>query len=177
MTRKVIRPPTARPRPRRAPVRLRVDPSSRLLPLWIHQLVEYLLAVLFGELGLHLRGAAEWVVLGGAALVLMVALGTRGPLGLLRALSPKAHHAADLVVVTLFALAPLADLHRRDWLGIVLLELIAAGLLRISRMTRYQPRVRSEGAATQALSTLGAALQPSLAALARGTRAASRRRP
>lgn len=136
------------PLPRSLAVPLRTDPARRVVPPWVHQVVEYLLAVLFGELSLHLLPPMEWTLLAGSALLGVIAATTGGKLGIRALIGPRLHRWVDLGLALYFALspllllAPIAHSSGLQLAAIILAELMAGCLLQISRMSRYEaPRL------------------------------------
>jgi hypothetical protein len=79
-----------------------------------------------------------------AAVVLgVLALTSRGPLGLIRACGPRLHAALDVSAAVLLALAPLVRPLRPGVTGIVVIELVAVAWLRLATLTRYSVPARS----------------------------------
>jgi hypothetical protein len=65
------------------------------LPLWVHQLLEYVLAALFVEMGLHLPSGGRDVLLAAGGVTFATVLLTRGPVGPVKLLGPAVHRALD----------------------------------------------------------------------------------
>jgi hypothetical protein len=76
----------------------------------------------------------------------LLALTSRGPLGLVRACGPRLHAVLDVAAAVLLALAPLVRPLRPGVVGIVVIEIVAVGWLRLATLTRYTGGTRSEGA-------------------------------
>jgi hypothetical protein len=91
---------------------------------------------------------------GAGALVLVAALSGR-PLGPLKVLPRRVHHALDLALVVGLALSPLAARSDLDVIGVIVAEATAVILARLVLSTRYAavPRVvRAGGAVVEASS-------------------------
>jgi hypothetical protein len=80
----------------------------------------------------------------------VLALTSRGPLGLVRACGPRLHAVLDVTAAVLLALAPLVRPLRPGVIGIVVIEVVAVGWLRLATVTRYSAPTRTKG---DALST------------------------
>lgn len=78
------------------------------LPLWIHQLVEYLLAVLIVTQSINAEKAATFMAVTGGLLFLLAAT-TDGPMGGLRWIPPQVHRVLDLVVIAALVAAPVVS--------------------------------------------------------------------
>ncbi len=114
----------------------RASPRRRVAFTY-HVLAEYVLAAALIAGGLRAPGASLLLLAStGIALVLLAAC-TRSRLGAFRALSPRAHHVLDLVLLALLALSPLLFHSQLHLLGVVLAELVALVLLRVERGTTY----------------------------------------
>lgn len=135
------------------------------MPLWVHQLAEYLLAALYAEMALHLSGPSRLVLLAAAAVALLVALLTRGPLGLVRVLGAIPHRVVDASLALGLLASPALRMRHVDWLSVAVVEL--AGLLTVwlVLVTRYRRPARQPAAAAgpgapgRSVSDAGAALE------------------
>lgn len=65
------------------------------LPLWVHQLLEYVLAALFVEMGLHLPSGGRHVLVAAGGVTLATVVLTRGPLGPVKLIGPLVHRVLD----------------------------------------------------------------------------------
>ncbi len=107
------------------------------LPFWLHQALEYVVAVVVAGVGLHLGGLTEASLVAAGALLLLSSLATRGPLGAFRLLSPAAHRLVDWAVVVALVAMPLVQLPHFDVLSAALLWLVAGSIAQLARGTRY----------------------------------------
>jgi hypothetical protein len=78
-----------------------------------------------------------------AAVFGLLALTSRGPLGLVRACGPRLHAVLDVTAAVLLALAPLVRPLRPGVIGIVVIELVAVAWLRLATLTRYTAPIRA----------------------------------
>ncbi|HWC39735.1 MAG TPA: hypothetical protein VG476_14450, partial [Acidimicrobiales bacterium] len=109
--------------------------------------------MILGEAALHIRGPMAKVLLAAAAYLVAVAVLSRGPLGALRILGPRAHQVLDFVLVAGLVVSPIivgrvvshADL---DTAGIIIVEALAVVLLRMATRTYYVPVPRPVAAPT-----------------------------
>lgn len=101
------------------------DHRRGAIPFWVHQLVEFLLALALLVEGA--RSGAGLEVLAAAVVLLLFTLATDGPLGAWRGVSRRAHRVGDFVLAASLAVAPLA-LGVTDAFTVALL-LLAAGCL------------------------------------------------
>lgn len=154
-----------RTRPGRTRRPLDAAPVRRRVPFLGHTVAEYVVAAALIAVGLHTTGAAAVVlVASGAALAVLNAC-TRGPLGAIRLLGRRAHHAGDLLIIAVLALSPLLALRDLHLAGVIVAEVVALVLLRIEHTTRYLDPVpvRPSPAAPSAAAPPSAAAQPSAA--------------
>ena len=79
------------------------------------------------------------VLLAAAAYLVVVAILSRGPLGLVRLLGPRLHQALDLVLVVGLAVSPIFARSDLDVAGVIIAEALAVVLLRLAFRTRYVP--------------------------------------
>jgi hypothetical protein len=98
------------------------------------QVAELAVAFVFVDVAVHL--ASQGLLLGAAAVLAVLALTARGPLGIVR-LFPRRLHAATVVVVSVaIALSPILPVLRPDLVGILVAEFAAIGLIRLATLTR-----------------------------------------
>lgn len=134
---------TAPPRRRdRAPISTRgpgtpagTPRRRRPIAFGVHQLFEYFFAFALIVLSVHI-GRSELLLAAGAVLGLL-AVTARGPLGLIRVCGARLHAVLDVVAGVLMALSPLSPTLRPGALGIVAIELVAVAWLRLTMLTRY----------------------------------------
>jgi hypothetical protein len=77
----------------------------------------------------------------------ILALISRGPLGLVRACGPRLHGVLDVTAAVVLALAPLVRSLRPGVIGIVVVEVVAVGWLRLATLTRYSTPPRTQDGA------------------------------
>jgi hypothetical protein len=118
----------------------------RPIPFGLHQIVEYLLAVVLVVLSVHI-GGSDLLLIGGIAFGLL-ALTARGPFGLLRLCPARLHGILDVVVAVALALSPLVRPLRPGIVSIVVIEVVAVAWLRVSMLTRYRPPASSADSAS-----------------------------
>lgn len=118
----------------------------RPIPFGVHQLIEYLLAVVLVVVAVHIGHSVLLLV--AAAVLGVLALTSRGPLGLVRACGPRLHAVLDVTAAVLLAAAPLVRPLRPGVIGIVVIEVVAVASLRLATLTRYTAPTRAakEGA-------------------------------
>ncbi|HXQ75405.1 MAG TPA: hypothetical protein VN791_02830 [Acidimicrobiales bacterium] len=118
----------------------------RPIPFGVHQLSEYFFAVALVVLSVHI-GRSELLLTAGALLGLL-ALTARGPLGIVRVCGSRLHAVLDVAAGILLAASPLVPALRPGVLGIVAVELVAVTWLRVTMLTRYAARADAPVAAT-----------------------------
>ena len=91
-----------------------------------------------------MNGPARWLLLAGAGVVVALTAATDGPLGAWPLLGRHAHRAADWLAAALLAASPLAP--GRDAVSILVLEVGAVLLWRLTGLTRYEAPARAAGA-------------------------------
>lgn len=96
-------------------------------PFWMHQLVEYLIGVVFMSSAMASTTPAVPAVLGG--LVLVNAAVAAGPAGAFRLVSRRVHRVLDLVVVGLIAFATFQPFVSIDSSGRLVIGLLGFVLL------------------------------------------------
>ncbi|HTZ10527.1 MAG TPA: hypothetical protein VMB72_15745 [Acidimicrobiales bacterium] len=105
------------------------------MPFALHQLVEYLLALVLATSSVHV--ARGGLLVGGGAAFAVLALTAPGPLGALRVRRVGLHATLDVVVPVLMALAPALPALRPGAAGIAVVELAALAWIRLATLTRY----------------------------------------
>ncbi|HXQ58622.1 MAG TPA: hypothetical protein VN799_00945 [Acidimicrobiales bacterium] len=108
---------------------------QRPIAFWLHQLLEYLLAVGLVVLSVHI-GRSELLLTGGVIFGVL-ALTARGPLGIVRVCGPRLHAVLDIAAAGFIAVAPLVRPLRPGAVGIVVVELSALAWVRLATLTRY----------------------------------------
>jgi hypothetical protein len=83
------------------------------------------------------------VLLAAAAYLLVLAMLSRGPLGLVRILGPRVHQAFDLALVAGLAVSPIIVRGDLDIAGVIVAEALAIVLLRVALRTHYAPALAS----------------------------------
>ena len=113
----------------------------RLLPAWLHAIADYAVAVSLIAVALVVGGSGKAVATGVVigAVVLVVSMLTRYPLGVVKVLPFKVHSAGDYLAVALLAASPFAlGFSSRDR-GLTVFYLAAgAAVLAVSLITNYQ---------------------------------------
>ncbi|HVC26346.1 MAG TPA: hypothetical protein VND23_11375 [Acidimicrobiales bacterium] len=111
--------------------------GRRQVPFVLHEVAEYVVAIALVAVGFHLSGSAQILLVTVGAVMLLLGALTSGRLGACHLLSRRAHHAGDLVLVTVLALSPVVAHRGLHLAGTVLAEAVALVLLRIERGTLY----------------------------------------
>jgi hypothetical protein len=129
-------------------------------------------------LSVHIGGST--LLLGAGAVLGVLALTARGPLGLIRICGPRLHASLDVIAGVLLALSPLVPHLRPGVVGIVAVEIVALAWLRVTMLTRYavgadEPPVVGRATARSAATT-GSALA-AIRSAGRLTAGARRRLP
>jgi hypothetical protein len=121
------------------------------LPLWIHQLVEYLLAVLIVTQSINAGKASTFMAVTGGLLFLLAAT-TDASMGGLRWIPPQVHRMLDLVVIGALVAAPIVS-GSTDPIAWALCLLAAAAVAWLNWHTQWRraPRrpVPAEGSASE----------------------------
>ncbi len=116
--------------------------GRRPFPFWVVQATELVVAVIFVDVSVHVRGGG--LLVAAAACFAALAVTAEGPLGLVRVCPQRLHLALVVSVAVLLAAAPLVPALRPDVEGIIVLEFGAVGLIRVATLTRaseYRPGV------------------------------------
>lgn len=147
-----------RARPGAAGVGASVAPSSRVTPFWILQLAEILSVLALADLSLHVSRGGVLLVAG--AVFAALALTADGPLGLIRIFGRRFHVRLVVVVSVLVAVSPVVPSIRPDVEGIIILELVAVGIIRLATLVNTDPRparligIRGSGRVLDATATV-----------------------
>ncbi|HTW98146.1 MAG TPA: hypothetical protein VMD59_05175 [Acidimicrobiales bacterium] len=112
-------------------------PDRQRVGLLAHQVVEYVIGAALIVSGVHVNGSVQLLLIGLGVLLILLSAFTKGPLGAVRVLSRRLHHALDLLVVVGLVLSPLVSLRHPSVAAIVIAEVVAVVLLRIERGTDY----------------------------------------
>lgn len=115
-----------------------VTPSSRVTPFWILQLAEILSVLALADLSLHVRRGGVLAVAG--AVFAALALTADGPLGVIRIFGRKFHVWLVVVVAVVVAVSPVISSIRPDVEGIIILELVAVGIIRLATLVNTDLR-------------------------------------
>jgi hypothetical protein len=107
---------------------------QRWVPFWVLQVTELVMAVALAYLSVRVSNGGVLVVGAGAFAVL--ALTARGPLGILRICGPRLHMTLAIGFSVVLALAPVVPAFRPDIQGIIVLEFVAVGVIRLATLTR-----------------------------------------
>ncbi len=113
----------------------------RLLPAWFHAIADYAvglsLIVVAAAVGGSGKAVAAGVVVG--AVVLLVSMLTRYPLGVAKVLPFTVHSAGDYLAAALLVLAPFALDFRHSDGGLTAFYIVAGiAVLAVSLVTNYQ---------------------------------------
>jgi hypothetical protein len=133
----------------------------RLLPAWFHAIADYAVGATLIVVALAAGGAgkavAPGVVVG--AVVLVVSMMTRYPLGVVKVLPFTIHSAGDYLAAALLIVSPYALNFNHSATGLTAFYLAAGiAVLAVSLITNYQYSPKREWAPSR-VSTGGAALQ------------------
>jgi hypothetical protein len=110
---------------------------QRWLPFWVLQLTELVMAVALAYFSVRVSHGSVLVVGGGVFALL--ALTARGPLGILRICGPRLHVTLTIASSVVLALAPVVPAFRPDIQGIIVLEFVVVGVIRLATFTRVTP--------------------------------------
>lgn len=118
--------------------------SRRVIPFWILQGTEILSVFGLADLSLHVsRGG---LLIGVGVAFLLLALTADGPFGIVRIFRRKVHTMLVMVAAVIAALLPIAPMLRPDVEGIIILEFVAVGFIRLATLVNTDPRpVRADG--------------------------------
>jgi hypothetical protein len=128
----------------------------KFLPAWLHAIADYAVALSLIAVALIVGGTdkavATGVVIG--AVVLVVSLLTKYPLGVVKVLPFTVHSAGDYLAVVLLAAAPFAlSFHHSDGGLTVFYLVVAAAVLLVSLITNYQYSPKRQVAGARAADT------------------------
>ena len=126
----------------------------RLLPAWFHAVADYAVGALLIVVALAVGGTtgavATGVVVG--AVVLLVSMLTRYPLGVAKVLPFPVHSAGDYLAAALLIVAPFALNFRDSDPGLSVFYLVAGfAVLAVSLVTNYQYSPNREASVTASL--------------------------
>ena len=126
----------------------------RLLPAWFHAIADYAVGALLIIVALAVGGTtgavATGVIVG--AVVLVVSMFTRYPLGIAKVLPFPVHSAGDYLAAALLIAAPFALNFRDGDSGLSAFYFVAgAAVLAVSLVTNYQYSPNRETAVTASL--------------------------
>ena len=112
----------------------------RLVPWIVHSAIEYVAAVLliaapflFG----FERDTAKWTSIALGVVVLLVAVITRGPLGITKSLPVSAHATLDYVLAVVLVLAPFVLAFAGDKAAVTFFVLLGVAHAALSLLTRF----------------------------------------
>ena len=107
---------------------------QRWLPFWVLQVTELVIAVALAYFSVRVSNGGVLVV--GAGVFALLALTARGPLGILRICGPRLHVTLTIVCSVVLALDPVVPAFRPDIQGIIVLEFVVVGVIRLATFTR-----------------------------------------
>jgi hypothetical protein len=120
-----------------------VAARPRPFPVWVLQVTELIVAVVFVDVSVHVSGGG--LLVAAAVAFAALAITAEGSLGLLRIWPPRLHIALVVAVAALVAATPVLPALRPDIEGIIVLEFGAIGLIRVATLTRTSERPRAAG--------------------------------
>src|SRR5690349_20020804 len=128
----------------------------RLLPAWLHAVADYAVGGLLIVVALAVGGSngavATGVVVG--AVVLLVSMLTKYPLGVVKVLPFTVHSAGDYLAAALLVLSPFALGFNDSDTGLTAFYIVAGiAVLAVSLVTNYQYSPKREGTAQPAAVT------------------------
>ena len=113
----------------------------RLLPAWLHAIADYAVGLSLIVVAIAVGGSGKAVAAGVVvgAVVLVVSMLTRYPLGVLKVLPFTVHSAGDYLAAALLLIAPFAlNFHGTDG-GLTAVYIVAGiAVLGVSLITNYQ---------------------------------------
>jgi hypothetical protein len=119
----------------------RATGRNRWLPLWVLQVTELVVALVFVDVSVHVSNAG--LLVAAAAAFAVLAVTARGPLGIVRICGERLHVVLVMAVAGTAAVAPLIPALRPDIEGIIVLEFGAIGLMRLATFTRLSDTARA----------------------------------
>lgn len=129
--------------------------SRRIIPFWILQAAGLLALVALADLSLHVGHGGTLV--GAGAAYAALALTADGPLGLAHLCSRPLHARLVVAVSVAVAVSPLVPALRPDIEGIIILEVVAVGMLRLATLTttaaNRSPAAAVDGPVVEAAAT------------------------
>ena len=112
----------------------------RLVPWIVHSAIEYFAAVLLIAAPFLFdfeRDTAKWTSIALGVVVLLVAVITRGPLGITKTLAVPAHATLDYVLAVVLVLSPFVLGFAGDKAAVTLFVLLGVAHAAISLLTRF----------------------------------------
>jgi len=137
-----------------------VRSSPRVTPFWVLQVAEILSVLALADLSLHVSRGGVLAV--GGAVFAALALTAAGPFGIIRIFGRRLHVILVVVAAFLIALSPVVAAIRPDVEGIIILEIVAVGIIRLATLVNTDPRrarpkgVRGSGPVVDATATVAA---------------------
>jgi hypothetical protein len=125
----------------------------RLLPAWFHAIADYAVGVTLILVAFAVGGSGKAVGTGVAvgAVVLLVSMLTRYPLGVVKVLPFKLHSGGDYLAATLLVVAPFALSFNHSDAGLSAFYVVAGiAVLAVSLITNYQYGSRRSWVSTTA---------------------------
>jgi hypothetical protein len=117
-----------------------IGTTNRVVPFWILQATELVSLLALADLSLHVTHGG--LLVGAGALFAALALVADGPLGVVRLCGRRLHVVLVMVASVVVGLAPIVPAIRPDLEGILVVELVAVGLLRLASLTSTVQRPR-----------------------------------
>jgi hypothetical protein len=114
--------------------RIKTPTEARPFPFWVVQVTELIVALVFVDISVHVRGGG--LLVAAAVAFAGLAVTAQGPVGLVRFCPQRLHLALVVAVAVLIAAAPLLPALRPDIEGIIVVEFGAIGLIRVATLTR-----------------------------------------
>ncbi len=137
-----------------------IGTTRRVVPFWVLQATELLALVALADLSLHVTGGG--LLVGTGALFAGLALFADGPLGVVKVCSRRLHVVLVAIASVVVALAPVVPAFRPDIEGIIVVEVVAVGLLRLATLTSTAgPRPRSGAGSGPVIDTTADVVTPS----------------
>ena len=126
----------------------------RLLPAWLHAVADYAVGLSLIVVAIAVGGSGKAVATGVVvgAVVLVVSMLTRYPLGVLKVLPFTVHSAGDYLAAALLVLSPFALSYRHTDGGLTAFYIVAGlAVLAVSLITNYQYSDQREWSPTRAV--------------------------
>jgi hypothetical protein len=126
----------------------------RLLPAWLHAIADYAVGLSLIVVALAVGGTGKAVAAGVAvgAVVLVVSMLTRYPLGVVKVLPFTVHSAGDYLAAALLIVSPFALSFNDSDTGLAAFYVVAGiAVLAVSLITNYQYSDKREWSPTRAV--------------------------